>query len=157
MRVSDAERQRVIDELRRHCGAGRLDVDEYAARIEGALAATTLAELDELLVDLPMVRIADPLGASQPAGSRSSRGSWRALGSSPSGEDGGEAGESGSYAAKGRALSKRMASTTVALLTVVVVLSVVVAALLAQWVAVALLLVGWLIGMVQGRMGATRR
>lgn len=158
MRVSDADRQRVIDELRRHCGAGRLDVDEYAARIERALAATTLVELDDLLVDLPMVRIADPIGARHPSGSKSSRGPWRALGTGRSGEaDGSDAYEGGSYATKGRALSRRMASTTVALLTVVVVLSVVVAALMAQWVAVALLLVGWLIGMVQGRMGTPRR
>jgi hypothetical protein len=40
---------------------------------------------------------------------------------------------------------------------VIVVLAVVVTALMAQWVAVALLLVGWLIGMVQGRMGPSRR
>jgi Domain of unknown function (DUF1707) len=146
MRVSDAERQRVIDELRRHCGAGRLDVDEYAARIERALAATTLVELDELLTDLPMVRIADPVGA------RRVLGPGRAAGN-----EGSDAYEGGGYAAKGRALSRRMATTTVALLTVIVVVSVVVTALMAQWVAVALLLVGWLIGMVQGRMGSTRR
>jgi uncharacterized protein DUF1707 len=154
MRVSDAERQRVIDELRRHCGAGRLDVDEYAARIERALAATTLVELDDLLADLPMVRIADPVGA------KSSRGAWRGLGTGrTSGPDEGDAysNASGTYAAKGRALSRRMATTTVALLTVIVVLAVVVTALTAQWLAVALLLVGWLIGMVQGRMGTSRR
>jgi hypothetical protein len=150
--VSDAERQRVIDELRRHCGAGRLDVDEYAARIERALAATTLVELDDLLVDLPMVRIADPVGA------KSSHGAWRGLGTGrTSGAGEGDAYASGPYAAKGRALSRRMATTTVALLTVIVVLAVVVTALMAQWVAVALLLVGWLIGMVQGRMGPSRR
>ena len=29
MRVSDVDRERAVEELRRHCAAGRLDVDEY--------------------------------------------------------------------------------------------------------------------------------
>ena len=37
MRASDADRQRVVEELRRHCSAGRLDVDAFAARVEAAL------------------------------------------------------------------------------------------------------------------------
>jgi hypothetical protein len=62
MRVSDVERQRTIDELRRHCAAGRIDMDEYGARIEKAMVSSTLQELDELTADLPMIRIADPVG-----------------------------------------------------------------------------------------------
>lgn len=60
MRASDSDRRRTIEELGRHCAAGRLDTDEYARRIEAALAASDLEELDELRADLPMLRIATP-------------------------------------------------------------------------------------------------
>ncbi|MBO0731737.1 MAG: DUF1707 domain-containing protein [Acidimicrobiaceae bacterium] len=60
MRASDTDRQRVLDELRRHCRAGRLDMDEYGRRVEEAVGATTLADLDHSLRDLPMMRIDDP-------------------------------------------------------------------------------------------------
>lgn len=60
MRASDSDRRRAIEELGRHCAAGRLDTDEYAKRIEAALVASDLEELDELRADLPMLRIAVP-------------------------------------------------------------------------------------------------
>jgi hypothetical protein len=53
IRASDADRERVVDDLRLHTGDGRLTVDELTERIDRAYAAKTLAELDELLVDLP--------------------------------------------------------------------------------------------------------
>jgi hypothetical protein len=53
MRVSDADRDRVVDLLRDHAAAGRLAPDELEERIEVALAARTAGELDALLTDLP--------------------------------------------------------------------------------------------------------
>ena len=66
MRVSDEDRRRVVEELRRHCAAGRIDVDEFSARIERALSASTFEELDLVRSDLPMLRIAEPTGRSGP-------------------------------------------------------------------------------------------
>jgi hypothetical protein len=153
MRVSDAERQRAIDELRRHCGAGRIDMDEYSVRLERALTATTLAELDELLADLPIVRIADPAGMRPSGGSSSSEGSATLA---RMGREGTDASDDGNYAAKGRALSKRLGTTTVVVLTVVMVLAAVVLALAASWAWAAVLLIGWFIGVLQGWLGGLR-
>ncbi len=68
MRASDEDRKRTVDELRRHCAAGRLDVDEYASRIERAMLAASLEELDDLRADLPMLRIAEPAGRQTTGG-----------------------------------------------------------------------------------------
>jgi len=81
MRASDTDRQRVLDELRRHCRAGRLDLDEYGRRIEEATAATTLADLDHSLRDLPIVRIEDPgVSLPRPRGRSSAAAAGLALG-----------------------------------------------------------------------------
>jgi hypothetical protein len=53
LRASDADRQHVVTALERHATAGRLSLDEFAERVDRALAARTHAELDELTVDLP--------------------------------------------------------------------------------------------------------
>jgi Domain of unknown function (DUF1707) len=53
MRASDAERERVVEALRRHATAGRLSVAELEERSASAYAARTLAELAPLLADLP--------------------------------------------------------------------------------------------------------
>ena len=53
MLASNAERDEVVEHLRRHAGEGRLDVDELEERVERALAARTRAELEPLLADLP--------------------------------------------------------------------------------------------------------
>jgi Domain of unknown function (DUF1707) len=151
MRVSDAERQRAIDELRRHCGAGRIDMDEYSARLERALAATTLAELDDLLADLPIVRIPDPAGVRPSASSPSSAGSALARVGRFGSDDADD-----SYSGKGRAVAKRLGTTGVVVLTVVMVLAAVVLALAASWAWAAVLLVGWFIGVIQGWLGGLR-
>jgi hypothetical protein len=52
LRAGDAERQAVADILRREHLAGRLDDDEFEARLTRCLAAKTYAELDELIGDL---------------------------------------------------------------------------------------------------------
>ena len=53
MRASDAERERVVEALRRHATAGRLSVSELEERSASAYGARTLAELAPLLADLP--------------------------------------------------------------------------------------------------------
>jgi len=143
MRVSDEERQRTIDELRRHCAAGRLDVDEYADRIEQALSATSLEDLDRARGDLPMLRIADPAGSIGPGHSTGDRGGpWSAAS--------GGLDKSGS-------LSGRLAATAVVLMTVIVVLAAVVLATVTHWVWAALLIAGWLLGLTQAHVAARRR
>jgi hypothetical protein len=53
MRVSDEERRAVVDELRTHYGAGRLDLAEFEDRTNAALVARVRGELEPLLDDLP--------------------------------------------------------------------------------------------------------
>jgi hypothetical protein len=53
LRASDADRDRVIAELREHTAAGRLTLEEFSGRVERATAARTLGELDALSHDLP--------------------------------------------------------------------------------------------------------
>ncbi|MGH9245348.1 MAG: DUF1707 SHOCT-like domain-containing protein [Acidimicrobiales bacterium] len=53
VRVSQRERDLVIEALRQHIAEGRLDVDEFGDRVEEALAAKTRAELRETLRYLP--------------------------------------------------------------------------------------------------------
>lgn len=59
-RVSDADRQRVVEELRGHCAAGRLSIDEYAERVQEVMSAITLSDLAGARRDLPIVRIPEP-------------------------------------------------------------------------------------------------
>lgn len=53
LRASDADRERLADELREHTVAGRLDTDELEQRLQSAYAARTTGELDALRRDLP--------------------------------------------------------------------------------------------------------
>lgn len=52
-RISDADRERVIEQLRTHTADGRLSLDEFAERVGEAWAATTHGELRPVLRDLP--------------------------------------------------------------------------------------------------------
>jgi Domain of unknown function (DUF1707) len=54
LRVADADRERLGDELREHLVAGRLSQEEFEERLERALEARTQGELDSLRGDLPM-------------------------------------------------------------------------------------------------------
>jgi hypothetical protein len=54
LRVSDADREAVVAILRREHVAGRLDNVEFDDRLSRCLAAKSYAELDGLLVDLPI-------------------------------------------------------------------------------------------------------
>ncbi len=53
LRASDAERQHVVETLRRHLGEGRLTLGEFADRASLAYEARTVGELEPLLHDLP--------------------------------------------------------------------------------------------------------
>ncbi|MEU6378265.1 DUF1707 domain-containing protein [Streptomyces sp. NPDC046909] len=53
LRASDADRDRIADILREALAEGRLTADEHAERVEGALAAKTVGELDVFIRDLP--------------------------------------------------------------------------------------------------------
>ena len=55
IRASDADRDRVTALLREHHAAGRLTAEEFHERMEQALDAKTLGELDQLLADLPAI------------------------------------------------------------------------------------------------------
>jgi hypothetical protein len=53
IRISDADRQRVIDVLQRSASEGRLTLDEFSERVSAAWAAKTLSELRVQVADLP--------------------------------------------------------------------------------------------------------
>ena len=56
VRASDWDRERVVEFLRHHYGAGRLSEDDLSARIDSAYDAQTVAELEALTTDLPATR-----------------------------------------------------------------------------------------------------
>jgi hypothetical protein len=53
LRASDADRERAITDLREHAAAGRLTLEEFSERADRAVAAKTLADLEEVRSDLP--------------------------------------------------------------------------------------------------------
>ena len=55
IRASDADRDRAAALLREHHAAGRLTAEEFHDRMNKALDATTLGEIDELMADLPAI------------------------------------------------------------------------------------------------------
>jgi len=55
MRISDADRNGIIDILQRATTEGRLRLDELDERVTKALAAQTWSDLDPLIDDLPVV------------------------------------------------------------------------------------------------------
>lgn len=134
MRISDTERQRAVDELRRHCAAGRIDVDEYAERIEKVMGAATLEDLDALLHDLPMLRIADPTKPGE-RGVADSLFGTRALG------------EGGPGAGR-----QRVTATVTVLVTVAIVIAAALLLAVVSWGWALVLLVGWAAGLVQGSL-----
>lgn len=71
IRASDAEREYVVDVLRGHCGAGRIDLDEFSERINKVYAARTIGELNDITADLPAVL--EPTEVTTPTTGRTSR------------------------------------------------------------------------------------
>ncbi|MGW5384650.1 DUF1707 SHOCT-like domain-containing protein [Nocardia sp. NPDC003963] len=52
-RASDAERDRIVRELSRHLGDGRIDLTEYDQRVAQVYRTATREELSGVLADLP--------------------------------------------------------------------------------------------------------
>lgn len=59
-RASDAERDRIVRELSRHLGDGRIDLAEYDQRVAHVYRTTTREELTGVLADLPTPAPARP-------------------------------------------------------------------------------------------------
>lgn len=55
IRVADADRHRMVEVLRRHCGEGRLTLDEFSDRVALVFDARTRGDLDSVVSDLPAV------------------------------------------------------------------------------------------------------
>ena len=53
LRASDADRERVAEQLRQATTEGRLTAEELEERLHAAFAARTYGELDPVLADLP--------------------------------------------------------------------------------------------------------
>ena len=53
LRASDADRERVVESLREHYGAGRLSEEELSERVEAVYDVRTMSELQALTADLP--------------------------------------------------------------------------------------------------------
>src|SRR5690349_5215639 len=68
LRVGDKERDSVAEILRQRHLEGRLDSDEFQARLESCLTAKSYAELDELIADFP--REAEAHRRLRPTGAR---------------------------------------------------------------------------------------
>jgi hypothetical protein len=67
LRVSHADRDRMVEILRDAAADGRLDTDELEERVERALTARTFADLEPLTADLPVAAPAPPtVGAPAP-------------------------------------------------------------------------------------------
>jgi len=88
LRASDTDREAVGDILRRAHVQGRLDADEFAERFGRSLEAKTYAELDALLLDLPIEQAEPPAASSgwwaNPAPAWPSSG-WLPPGGGPAG------------------------------------------------------------------------
>ncbi len=64
IRVSDADRERVVERLHEHFAAGRLTSDELDGRVSAALNAKTVGDLRPILTDLPEPELTGtPVGA----------------------------------------------------------------------------------------------
>jgi hypothetical protein len=66
IRVGDADRERVIDLLRSHAAAGRLETEELEERLERAYAARHGSDLQAVLAELP----SEPAPRARPTRSR---------------------------------------------------------------------------------------
>jgi class 3 adenylate cyclase len=60
VRAGDADREHAVEVLREHTAAGRLTLEEFSERAERAYSARTLAELDEIGLDLPAASVPVP-------------------------------------------------------------------------------------------------
>jgi len=73
LRASDADRERIVEQLRQHTADGRLTMEEFEQRMSAAYAAKTYGDLAQLTRDLPV-----DLGARGAGAGYSSTGQSRA-------------------------------------------------------------------------------
>jgi uncharacterized protein DUF1707 len=66
LRVSDAERNRVQEQLKRAHDAGQLDLNEFDDRVQSVWAARTRGQLERVTADLPQLPAPRPPGARAP-------------------------------------------------------------------------------------------
>ncbi|HEY1177498.1 MAG TPA: DUF1707 domain-containing protein [Phytomonospora sp.] len=59
LRISNADRERVIEHLQACTAEGRLDLDEFAERVDSVYAARTFGDLEPVTVDLPALDAPD--------------------------------------------------------------------------------------------------
>lgn len=78
VRLSDADRERVVARLNAAVGDGRLTLAEFEQRVDGVLRATTFGEVEPYLADLPaLVPEPDEIELRGQAGSIKRTGRWR--------------------------------------------------------------------------------
>jgi Domain of unknown function (DUF1707) len=58
LRASDADRDAIVERLRKAAGEGRIDAEELEERVDAALRARTYGELEWLTADLPRTDVA---------------------------------------------------------------------------------------------------
>jgi hypothetical protein len=68
IRISDADRERIVERLREHYAVGRLTSDELDERVTAALSAKTYGDLRAVMTDLPEPETVGAAGAAGPAG-----------------------------------------------------------------------------------------
>ena len=73
IRASDQDRDRTASLLREHHAVGRLDPEEFAERLDRAMTAKTIDELEQLTADLPAIDLY-PLPTASLPGSRTVHG-----------------------------------------------------------------------------------
>lgn len=81
MRLSDADRELLYEQLTRHAAEGRLEVQELERRVGIVAAAVTREEAAVAMADLPPLPL--PTGAKGPRGSRRGRGHGHADAAAP--------------------------------------------------------------------------
>ena len=63
IRIGDAERNEISEQLSKHYGDGRLDAAEFQERLDRAMSAKTRADLSGLLADLPSLETPQQVAA----------------------------------------------------------------------------------------------
>jgi Domain of unknown function (DUF1707) len=76
LRVSDAERNQVVERLNQAVGEGRLSLAEFEDRLDGVLAARTQSELAPFTADLPEIGTSAPLELRVRSSSLKRVGRW---------------------------------------------------------------------------------
>lgn len=79
MRISDTEREEVVERLRGALSEGRLELEEFDERVQAAYRAKTYRDLTPLTADLPSAPVPAPTMRAVPAAQASVDESRRAL------------------------------------------------------------------------------